>query len=400
MDPKVMLFDEPTSALDPEMVGEVLDVMTDLAREGMTMMVVTHEMGFARRVANRVLFMDAGRILEDCPTAEFFGNSRCARGTRADVPFENTSSLRLNYQPTGSIWMQWTCGATQSLCQRAAMYERMLSAPLGDDGLDGDPTARALESAAAAMLGKEAALFVASCTMANLLATLSQVSRGEQVVLEAESHMFNSERGGATLTGAFYVPVAGVDGAMDLNLLERGAVEPQLTPEDAHDCAGDFAQQCGRHGSAAHAPEGDPTDRARTRSRGPSGWRTALQRLGLPGCAGSGNHPILRHRLGVPVEGPQRTGWIDPGGRSKSHGTRAGHSTHARRTATPGRPRCGSRPRGDDDHGVPTARGSCSRGDAQPRAGRIAVAAPGRRPRRPTSFRSMRPELDGRQRCG
>ena len=71
MDPKVMLFDEPTSALDPEMVGEVLDVMKQLAREGMTMAVVTHEMGFAREVANRVLFMDFGRILEDAPPAEF-----------------------------------------------------------------------------------------------------------------------------------------------------------------------------------------------------------------------------------------------------------------------------------------------------------------------------------------
>jgi glutamate/aspartate transport system ATP-binding protein len=74
MDPKVMLFDEPTSALDPEMVNEVLDVMSDLAREGMTMMVVTHEMGFARRVADRVVFMDGGRIIEDCATLEFFDN--------------------------------------------------------------------------------------------------------------------------------------------------------------------------------------------------------------------------------------------------------------------------------------------------------------------------------------
>ena len=75
MDPIVMLFDEPTSALDPEMVGEVLDVMVTLAREGMTMMVVTHEMGFARKVANRVIFIDVGgRILEDCAKDEFFGN--------------------------------------------------------------------------------------------------------------------------------------------------------------------------------------------------------------------------------------------------------------------------------------------------------------------------------------
>lgn len=73
MDPMVMLFDEPTSALDPEMVGEVLDVMVNLARDGMTMMVVTHEMGFARKVANRVIFIDVGgRILEDCSTEAFF----------------------------------------------------------------------------------------------------------------------------------------------------------------------------------------------------------------------------------------------------------------------------------------------------------------------------------------
>ena len=75
MDPVVMLFDEPTSALDPEMVGEVLDVMVGLAKEGMTMMVVTHEMGFARKVADRVIFIDVGgRILEDCSTDEFFGH--------------------------------------------------------------------------------------------------------------------------------------------------------------------------------------------------------------------------------------------------------------------------------------------------------------------------------------
>ena len=74
MDPVVMLFDEPTSALDPETVGEVLDVMVQLAQEGMTMMCVTHEMGFARRVAHRVIFMDGGCILEDCSSAEFFGD--------------------------------------------------------------------------------------------------------------------------------------------------------------------------------------------------------------------------------------------------------------------------------------------------------------------------------------
>jgi glutamate/aspartate transport system ATP-binding protein len=79
MDPIAMLFDEPTSALDPEMINEVLDVMVGLAQEGMTMMVVTHEMGFARKVANRVVFMDKGRILEDCSKDEFFGAPRSER---------------------------------------------------------------------------------------------------------------------------------------------------------------------------------------------------------------------------------------------------------------------------------------------------------------------------------
>ncbi len=79
MDPIAMLFDEPTSALDPEMINEVLDVMVALAREGMTMMVVTHEMGFARKVAHRVIFMDGGRILEDAKKDEFFGTPRSER---------------------------------------------------------------------------------------------------------------------------------------------------------------------------------------------------------------------------------------------------------------------------------------------------------------------------------
>ena len=79
MEPEVMLFDEPTSALDPEMVGEVLDVMKELAESGMTMVVVTHEMGFAREVGNRVLFMDEGVIMEENAPAELFGSPRCER---------------------------------------------------------------------------------------------------------------------------------------------------------------------------------------------------------------------------------------------------------------------------------------------------------------------------------
>jgi glutamate transport system ATP-binding protein len=79
MKPKAMLFDEPTSALDPEMVGEVLEVMTTLARDGMTMIVVSHEMGFARHAANRVVFMDEGQLVEEGPPAEFFANPRSDR---------------------------------------------------------------------------------------------------------------------------------------------------------------------------------------------------------------------------------------------------------------------------------------------------------------------------------
>jgi glutamate/aspartate transport system ATP-binding protein len=79
MDPIAMLFDEPTSALDPEMINEVLDVMVGLAQDGMTMMVVTHEMGFARKVADRVIFMDAGEIVEDAAKADFFGQPRSER---------------------------------------------------------------------------------------------------------------------------------------------------------------------------------------------------------------------------------------------------------------------------------------------------------------------------------
>ena len=79
MEPKLMLFDEPTSALDPEMIREVLDVMRDLAREGMTMIVVTHEMGFAREVCNRIVFIDGGKIVEEAPPDEFFNNAKSER---------------------------------------------------------------------------------------------------------------------------------------------------------------------------------------------------------------------------------------------------------------------------------------------------------------------------------
>jgi len=126
-----------------------------------------------------------------------------------------------------------------------AMYARMQSAPLGDDGLDADPTARALEETAAAMLGKAAGLFVPSCTMGNLLAILAQVQRSEQVLLEAQAHMINTERGAATLTGAFLLGIPGTHGAMDLDRLED-ALRPASSPlrtamialETSHNAAG------------------------------------------------------------------------------------------------------------------------------------------------------------------
>jgi len=79
MKPDMMMFDEPTSALDPEMVKEVLTVMGDLAKSGMTMAIVTHEMGFAREVANRIIFLDGGQLVEDAPPAEFFSSPQCDR---------------------------------------------------------------------------------------------------------------------------------------------------------------------------------------------------------------------------------------------------------------------------------------------------------------------------------
>ncbi|TNC16353.1 aminotransferase class I/II-fold pyridoxal phosphate-dependent enzyme [Methylobacterium terricola] len=100
-----------------------------------------------------------------------------------------------------------------------AMYTRIATAPLGDDGLGHDPTAKALEEAGARLLGKAAALYLPSCTMANLVATLCHAGRQEQVILEAQSHMYTAERGAATFTGTFPLAIAGTDGAMDLQRL-------------------------------------------------------------------------------------------------------------------------------------------------------------------------------------
>ncbi|SFI29142.1 threonine aldolase family protein [Methylobacterium brachiatum] len=126
-----------------------------------------------------------------------------------------------------------------------AMYAQMHSAPLGDDGLEGDPTVRELEITTADILGKEAGLFVPSCTMANLLAILAQVQRSEQILLEAQAHMVNTERGAATFTGTFLLGIPGSEGAMDLDRLED-ALRPGASPlrtamialETSHNAAG------------------------------------------------------------------------------------------------------------------------------------------------------------------
>ena len=144
----------------------------------------------------------------------------------------------------------------------AAMYERMRRAPVGDDGLDGDPTVRELESVAATALGKEAGLFVASCTMGNLLAVLTQSQRQEQIVLEAGAHMANSERGSATFTGLFYLGVAGEAGAMDLGGLDdalhgrgHGLRTAIVAMETSHNNAGGTVLPLA-HMSAVHAMAG------------------------------------------------------------------------------------------------------------------------------------------------
>ncbi len=93
MNPKIMLFDEPTSALDPELVGEVLQVMKELAEEGMTMVIVTHEMNFARDVADRVIFMDDGKIVEDAPPAQFFQLHHMNEQNNFYVTFYNVTSI-------------------------------------------------------------------------------------------------------------------------------------------------------------------------------------------------------------------------------------------------------------------------------------------------------------------
>jgi glutamate/aspartate transport system ATP-binding protein len=116
MDPVVMLFDEPTSALDPEMVNEVLDVMVQLAHEGMTMMCVTHEMGFARKVADRVIFMDRGKIVEDCPKGRVLRRHQRPLRTRAALPRENPAALKTPVCPCGEgACSRWVAQRPQNL---------------------------------------------------------------------------------------------------------------------------------------------------------------------------------------------------------------------------------------------------------------------------------------------
>ena len=127
MDPIAMLFDEPTSALDPEMINEVLDVMVGLAQEGMTMMVVTHEMGFARKVADRIIFMDHGRIVEDSPTEEFF--TAAALGAGARIPGQDHPLTRCMQCPSADR-LRW--------CRQASMRRRICVEGRRSRGRQGD----------------------------------------------------------------------------------------------------------------------------------------------------------------------------------------------------------------------------------------------------------------------
>ena len=182
------------------------------------------------------------------------------------------------------------------------MYERMRGAPIGDDALDGDPTVRELEAYVAAQLGKQAGLFVPSCTMANLLAVLAQTQRNEQVILESTAHMYTSERGAATFTGVFYHCVPGADGAMDLNRLEEALLTEGMrlktslvAMETTHNNAGGTVL---------------PLDHMRSvygmaNSRGISvhldGAR--MQRRRGAGRHAAGHRAARRHCVAVPVQG-------------------------------------------------------------------------------------------------
>ena len=143
MDPIVMLFDEPTSALDPEMVNEVLDVMVQLAHEGMTMMCVTHEMGFARKVADRVIFMDQGKIIEDCKKEEFFGDINAPCRTDAALPRRRFCSTKNKHR--SPLWER-ACSRRRLAHDQAAhsrheLCTRVFASKLAPTGAGGDSQA-------------------------------------------------------------------------------------------------------------------------------------------------------------------------------------------------------------------------------------------------------------------
>ncbi len=128
MDPIAMLFDEPTSALDPEMINEVLDVMQELARDGMTMMVVTHEMGFARRVAHRVIFMDQGRIVEDADKEAFFGTPRSERAHSSLEDPAPLGGVPGSSSPPSPSWGRFGVRCAASTEQRVLLAEALILA--------------------------------------------------------------------------------------------------------------------------------------------------------------------------------------------------------------------------------------------------------------------------------
>ena len=239
-----------------------------------------------------------------------------------------------------------------------AMYARMASAPLGDDGLDGDPTVQELEAVAAAALGKDAGLFVPSCTMANLLATLAQSQRSEQIVLESNAHMYTSERGAATFTGQFYLAIAGTAGAMDLNLLEDALQGEGLklrtalvAMETSHNNASGAVLPLD-HMQAVHAmasARGVPVhlDGARLFNAA-----VALEMAPDRGCE------ALRHGLPVSVEGPERTGRCRARRAARGDRQQPQVSPHAGRHAAPDRRPGRGRPGGGSGHGDASGRGS------------------------------------------
>lgn len=182
------------------------------------------------------IILRAGKVIIACA-----GSNQC-RSDVAEVEVHNFSKVGDRTPGTIDLRSDTVTRPTD------AMYERMMVAPLGDDGQDGDPTVQELEELTARLMGKPAGLFVPSCTMANLIATLAQIERGQQIVIEAESHMYVAEPGIAMFSGGIYVPIVGTSGEMDVDRLAsmlRGGLHRArsglVTMETTHNNAGGTA---------------------------------------------------------------------------------------------------------------------------------------------------------------